>query len=175
MVCLRIHHGGRNVMVCLRIHHGGRSVMVCLRIHHGGRSVMVCLRIHHGGRSVMVCLRIHHGGRSVMVCLRIHHGGRSVMVCLRIHHGGRTSLVHLAGALAGIRYLILQHHAIPHMNINGEMFQHDKARSHDARVSQEFLQHHVKTLSSDLNRTEHLWDELDQSVTRRNPPPQGLL
>ncbi|XP_041357479.1 glutaredoxin domain-containing cysteine-rich protein CG12206-like [Gigantopelta aegis] len=66
------------------------------------------------------------------------------MVWAGIHHGGRTALVHVAGALTDIRYRyeVLQHHVIPHMNVNGGMFQHDNARPHVARVSQKFLQRH---------------------------------
>ena len=57
-------------------------------------------------------------------------GGGSVMVLTSIHHGGRTALVHAARVLMGIRYRneILQHHVILHMNVNGEVLQHDNAR-----------------------------------------------
>ena len=63
------------------------------------------------------------------------------MVWAGIHHGGRTALVHVAGALTGIRYRdeILQHHVISHMNFNGDMFQHETAGTHVARGSQTFL------------------------------------
>ena len=63
-------------------------------------------------------------------------GGGSVVVGAGIHHGGRTAFVQGAGGLTGIRYRdqILQHHVIPHMNVNGGMFQHDNARPHFARV-----------------------------------------
>ena len=56
--------------------------------------------------------------------------------------------MHVAGTLMGITYRdeILQHQAIPHMKLNGGMVQHDSARPHVARVSQEFLQcHNVQT------------------------------
>ena len=47
-------------------------------------------------------------------------GGGSVMLWARIHHGGRTTIVHVAGALTGIRYRddIMQHHVIPHISFN---------------------------------------------------------
>ena len=63
-------------------------------------------------------------------------GGGSVMVWAGIHHGCRTAFVHVAGALTGIRYRdeILHHHVIPHMNVNGGIFQYDSARPHVARV-----------------------------------------
>ena len=55
-----------------------------------------------------------------------------------IHHGDRTARVHLAGALAGIGYRdeILQYHVIPHVIVNGGIFEHDNAKPHVARVSQ---------------------------------------
>ena len=53
-----------------------------------------------------------------------HFGGGSVIVWAEIHHANRTVLVNVGGALAGNIYRdkILQHHVIPHMNVNGGMF-----------------------------------------------------
>ena len=94
--------------------------------------------------------------------------GGSVILWAGIHHDCSTALVHVAVTLTGISYRdeILQHHVIPHLNVNG--------------VSQEFLQrHNVQTLpwsacSPDLNPTEHLWYALHQRMSPRNPPPQIL-
>ena len=71
-------------------------------------------------------------------------GGGRVVVWAGTQPCGRTALVHVAGALTGIRYRddILQHHVIPHMNVNGGTFQHDSACPHVARASREFLQRH---------------------------------
>ena len=68
--------------------------------------------------------------------------------------------MHLAGALTGIGYRdeILQYHVIPHVIVNGGMFEHDNAKPHVARVSQKSLHcQDVQTLcwparSPDLNR-----------------------
>ena len=66
----------------------------------------------------------------------------------------------------------VQHHVIPGMSVNGGMFQHDNARPHAARISQEFLQrHNVQTWpwparSLDVNPTEHVCDALDRVYAR---------
>ena len=97
--------------------------------------------------------------------------------CRQQSISGRMALVHFAGALTGIRY----HHVILHKNIRGTMFQHNKARTYVAHVSQEFLQcHNIQIVrwpagSPDLNPIEHLWDALDQCVHQRNQPLHTLL
>ncbi|GFW30925.1 transposable element Tcb2 transposase [Trichonephila clavipes] len=69
----------------------------------------------------------------------------------------------MRGTLTGQRYVedILQPHVGPFLNgLPGEIFQQDNARSHTARVSQDFIRH-FQTLSwsarsPDLSPVEHL-------------------
>ena len=72
----------------------------------------------------------------------IHLSGSSDMVSARTHHGGRAPVVHVSGALTDISYRdeILQHRVIPHMNVNGGIFQHYNARPNVARAIRDILQ-----------------------------------
>ena len=100
------------------------------------------------------------------------------MVWAGIRHGGRKVVVHLAGALTGIRYReeIHQHHVIPYMNVNGGMFQYARLDHVLHVLIGSFCNTPmVQTLSwnthsLDLKPIEHQWDALDQRVFRRKLP-----
>ncbi|GFY12464.1 transposable element Tcb2 transposase [Trichonephila clavipes] len=67
-----------------------------------------------------------------------------VMVWGAIAYDSRSTLVVMRGTLTGQRYVdnILRPHVGPFLNgLPGAIFQQDKARSHTARVVQEFLRH----------------------------------
>ena len=71
--------------------------------------------------------------------------GGTVMMWEGIHHGGRTCLVHVVGALMGFRHRdeILHNHVIPHIYVNGGMFQHYNSRPNVTRVSHTYAYIHV--------------------------------
>ena len=109
-------------------------------------------------------------------------GGGSVMMWAAISYARNTQLVHIPGNLNAVRYRdeILRPHLLPAMNVRREVFQHDNARPHTARITTDFLdQQNVNVMrwparSPDLNPIEHLWDELDRRVRQREPAPQNL-
>ena len=67
--------------------------------------------------------------------------GGSVKVRPGIHYDGCTALVRVNGTLNTQIYWdeILQHHAVPLINITGGIVQHDNARPHTARVCRVIL------------------------------------
>ena len=66
---------------------------------------------------------------------------------------------------------IMQHRVIPHMQLNGGLFQHDKASPCAARGSHECLQRHT---IPHYDPTEHLRDALEQDVRLMNQSPKTL-
>ena len=88
------------------------------------------------------------------------------------HH--KTQLIVVDGNLTARRYIdeILEPEKVPFLRNNGDvtLFQQDNAHAHSARLTMDFFnQNGVQVLpwpafSLDLNRIEHLWDQLGKRV-----------
>ena len=104
---------------------------------------------------------------------RDRFGGGSVMVWGGISHGLKSPLIVIAGHLTGVIYSdeIIRPVAVPFVQQHHIVFQQDNARSHVARVCQDFLaNYNINPLdwppySPDLSPIEQLWDEMDRRVT----------
>jgi transposase len=112
---------------------------------------------------------------------RDRFGGGSIMVWGGIAHGRKTPLVVIDGTLTAVRYrdVILQPHAVPFVRRHNLVLQQDNARPHVARVCRDFLTtNNIVPLewppySPDLSPIEHLWDEVDRRVRRRQNLPSN--
>ena len=100
----------------------------------------------------------------------------SVMIWAGISLNGRTALVVVPGNLNGQQNIdeILRPHVVPYLRQMGQnaIFQDDNARTHRARIVDNFLQlNGVQQLewppmSLDLSCIEHLWDILGRAVNK---------
>ncbi|GFY31091.1 transposable element Tc1 transposase [Trichonephila clavipes] len=105
----------------------------------------------------------------------LRHTARTagVTVWRVIAYDSRSTCIVRRGTLTGQRYVddIFRPHVEPFLNgLPGAIFQHDNARSHTARVAQDFLRH-FQTLpwparSPDLSPVEHVWDQLKRKCHR---------
>ena len=110
------------------------------------------------------------------------YGGVSLMVWAGITAHGRTDLVFVNGTLNAqkCRQDILARHVVPFIRANGDTFQQDNARPHVARDNMEYLRRNNidvlpwPALSPDLSQIEHLWDQPDRRVRKRQQQPQTL-
>ena len=106
------------------------------------------------------------------------------MIWAGIYHDGRTQLKFVQGKLNAVKYrddiidpIVLP---FPQQRNFDHAFQHDNAKSHVARVFQDFLnQYHIRVLSwpalsPDLSLIEHIWDELGRRFRHRQHPPETL-
>ena len=100
---------------------------------------------------------------------RDRYGGGSVMVRAGIHHDGKTDLDIVPGNLTAQKYCdgIIKP-VVPYLQQhNVGIFQHDNARSHTARHTQNILRiHNVNVLQ--WPAIEHLWDHLGRQVRERH-------
>jgi hypothetical protein len=87
-------------------------------------------------------------------------GGGSVKMWGAISYARKTQLVHIPGNISAARYRdkVLTPHILPAMDIRMNVFQHDNARPHTARVTVDVLANqNVRVLPGRLNH--HIWSQ----------------
>lgn len=115
--------------------------------------------------------------------VRAYNGG-SVMIWGCISVRSRTDIVILPPpAMTSVRYVndVLRPHVLPlrHLHRNF-VFMQDNARPHTANITRRFFQEHNIPLlphpanSPDLNPIEHIWDEMERRLRRREEQPRNL-
>ena len=105
------------------------------------------------------------------------------MVWGGIAHGIKSQLIIVVGNMTAVRYRdeILRPVAVPLVQQHNLILRQDNARPHVARVCQDFLaNNNIAPLawppySPDLTPIEHMWDELDRRVRKRQNPPSTLI
>lgn len=121
--------------------------------------------------------------RRCVMPIRSYNGG-SVMVWGCISLTRRSDLVILPPpAMTGVRYIndILRPHVLLlNRTCRNFIFMQDNARPHTANITRRFFQRHAIRLlnhpanSPDLNPIEHIWDEMERRLRRREEQPRNL-